>query len=61
MIQIIQGTEIKMEGKIYKCCGLWCLGKKVTDYEFKTELGTVFKRKAEYIQGLLKNKTIEKL
>ncbi len=61
MQQIIQETEIKMEGKVYKCSGVWCLGNKIKQYEFKTELGFMFKRKADYIQELLKNKTIEKL
>lgn len=61
MVQIIKGTQIKMEGKIYTCVGVWFLGYKVTQYEFKTESGLVFKRKADYIQGLLQNKTIEKI
>ncbi len=61
MIQVIQGTEIKMEGNTYKCSGVWCIGNKIKQYEFTTELGFVFKRKADYIQELLKNKTIEKL
>lgn len=61
MIQIIQGTKIKMEGQTFTCIGLWCMGNKIKDYEFESASGFVFKRKADYIQELLKNKTIEKL
>lgn len=61
MIQVVNGTQLKMEGKIFTCTGLWCLGNKVMRYDFKTESGFEFTRKADYIQDLLKNKTIEKI